>query len=284
MTRLVELLGDLGAPPAVATAILLPLLLAILIAAVRAVALAVVRRRLRNPKSIKRWRRVTLYLALVVAGVAFQGIWMSSVAQIASWLSAVRGIEEDVARRWLEIGISILFSTAALALAIAVARTVHHAVIVRLRAWSFRARAIRFQRLEIISPARLRLMLATVVLILYYVWIVLVVAVYALFVLSIYPATAEFGASVLAYAGGIAMGILREIVAYLPNLVYLIIIWTAASYAIKGVRFVLEAVGRRTITLPNFLKSSPSRTSSCPICRPGRTPPAPETMPATRRS
>lgn len=247
-----RIFSELGASPAVVTAILAPLLAVLLIAAVRAAALWFLARRIDRPGRMRRARRLSLYLALVVAGLAFQGIWSSSIAQIAAWLANVRGVNEENARTLLETGLSILFSTAALALVIAAVRAGYRAVLVRLRAWSLRAKAIRFQRLEIISPPRLRLFLAGVIRAVYFLFLAAAVVLYLLFLLAAYPATAEVGAGVLGYVASIAFGVLSEIVAYLPNLVYLIIIWTIAFYAIKAARFLMEAVERGAITLPNF--------------------------------
>ncbi len=247
-----QFFSDIGVPGAVVTSVVLPLLAVALIVAMRLAALRLIARRVRRPKDLNRWRRITMFVAFVVAGVAFQGIWMSSVAQVSEWIAELTGFNEQAVRHWLETGLSVIFSTAALALAIVVARAAYRALLVRLRAWALKAHAIRFQRLELITPARLRLMVGAVLRIVYFGLIAAVVLLYTLFVLSVYPATARIGGSLLGFIGRVALGMAEQIVAYLPNVVYLLVIWATAYYAIKGTRFFLAAVGKRDITLPGF--------------------------------
>jgi len=106
--------------------------------------------------------------------------------------------------------------------------------------------------MEVVKAARLRLLIGNVLRVVYFLLLAGAALLYSSFVLSVNPATARFGGTVLASMGDVALGAIRAIIAYLPNLVYLFIIWTIAYYGVKAARFFRDAVANQEISLPKF--------------------------------
>lgn len=249
---LTEFFVRLGIPAALTQAIVLPLLAGILLWGLRRLLLWAVAERIQRRKTVRRWRRISLYVVLVGAGLIFHGIWVGSLEQIALLLAATTQLESAVTLDWLKTVLSVFFSTATLVLAIAVVRASRHAAIVRMRAWTWRAKSFRLQRLELLTPARLRDTFFAVLRILYLAVIATAVVMYVLFVLNAVPSTADFSGIVLGYFANAALQVATSIIEYLPNLVYLLIIVTTARYALKLLQMVMSAIGRKDVTLPSF--------------------------------
>ena len=106
--------------------------------------------------------------------------------------------------------------------------------------------------MEVVKAARLRLLIGNVLRVVYFLLLAGAALLYSSFVLSVNPATARFGGTVLASMGDVALGAIRAIIAYLPNLVYLFIIWTIAYYGVKAARFFRDAIANQEISLPKF--------------------------------
>ena len=210
------------------------------------------RRRVRDPKAMRAYERGTIYLALVLAGLVFRTIWLNGAGRIAQFIARLTGLDADQTQAILISGLRMLFGTAAAVLLVLVVRGLRRAATVRLRAWSMKAPDIRVQRLVVFTPERIRRVLQTIVKGLYYVAATVTAVVYVMFVLSVFPATAEFGALALGYVGTVLYQVGGEIVNYLPNLVYLTIIVILIRYGLKALRFFLEAVGREELRLPGF--------------------------------
>ena len=67
-----QTLDAVGVPLSVVAALFYPLLTAAVIAVLRAITLRLIRTHLRRQKDLRRWRRITLYIALLIAGIAFE--------------------------------------------------------------------------------------------------------------------------------------------------------------------------------------------------------------------
>lgn len=249
---LTEFFAELGIPYAVVQAVVMPALAALLIWGLRAVFLRIVRSRLRRPQGVKRWRRISLYVALVLAGLVFHEIWTASLEQIARLVAAATQLEVSAIQDWLDTALVLFFATAALALAIAATRAMYRALLIRLRAWSMSAKSFRIQRLELVTPERIRENLGGIFRTAYYVALTTAASIYVLFVLNVYPATARFSGAVLTHFANAAVQVGTAVIDYLPNLVYLAIIFTMARYGLKLLRFLMGALGKGDIYLPGF--------------------------------
>jgi len=65
----VEFFEKLGIPHALVDALVLPLLAALVIWVVRLFFLFAIKKRLRRPQDLRRWRRISVYVELVTAGI-----------------------------------------------------------------------------------------------------------------------------------------------------------------------------------------------------------------------
>lgn len=249
---IVEFIERLGIPSAVVAAFVLPLLAAFLLWGLRQLFLWAIAKRVKRPQDMRPWRRISIYVVLVSAGLIFRGIWVGSLEQLALLLAAVTRLDAPAVLGWLTTSLSVFFSTAALILVLGVLRTLYRSLRVRIRAWSMHAQTFRIQRLELLTPKRLREGLFKAFQILYYAALTAAVATYVLFVLNAVPATATFSGALLSYFAAAAIQIGTAIIDYLPNLIYLFIIITAARYALKLLRMLTEAVMRRDVTFPGF--------------------------------
>jgi small-conductance mechanosensitive channel len=239
-------------PAALVEALVLPLLAVLLLWALRRLFLWLIAKRYRRPQELRRWRRITIYVVLVAAWLTFRGIWVGSLEQISIVVASMTQLDAAVTLDWLTTSLSIFFSTVALVLAVAVTRTLYHSSMVRVRAWTRRAPSFRIQRLELLTRERFRGALVAALRFLYYALLTSAAVMYILFVLNAYPSTAQFSGALLSAFATAAIQVGRAIINYLPNLVYLIIIFIAARYALKLLKMIMAAVGRRDVTLPNF--------------------------------
>ena len=81
-----EFFEGMGIPQALVNALILPVLAALIIWALRLVFLSVIKRSSLRPHQHRRWRRVSVHVALVAGGLVFCQIWLASLEQIASML------------------------------------------------------------------------------------------------------------------------------------------------------------------------------------------------------
>lgn len=243
---------QLGMPAAVVEALVLPLLAALLLWGLRRLALWLIAKRYNRPQDLRRWRHITIYVVVVAAWLTFRGIWQGSLEQISIGLASVTQLNANSTLEWLTTSLSVFFSTVALVLAVAVIRTLYHASLVRIRAWTMHAPSFRIQRLELLTRERFRDGLVTALRFVYYALLITSALMYILFVLNAYPATARFSGALLSAFATAAIQVGNAIINYLPNLVYLIIIVITARYALKLLKLIMAAVGRKDVALPNF--------------------------------
>ena len=248
----VEFFEGLGLPRALVDVLVLPLLAALVIWVLRLVFLRAIKKRFRRPQDLRRWRRISVYVALVAAGLIFWQIWLTSLRQVALLVAALTELEASTTLDWLNSTLAVFFSTVALILVISILRAIRRALMVRLRAWSIFAKSVRFQRLDVLTPARVRDGVSGVIRALYFLFLWTAVGLYTLTILEAYPGTARFSGGLLRYFAAAALDIGTAFVDYLPNLVYLVVIFFVARYSLKLMRFLLEATGRGDLSFPGF--------------------------------
>ena len=243
---------SLGVPVGLVEGLIVPIAAALFIWLGRELTLLVMRRYVQNPKRRRSLRRASVYLALVLAWLIFQTVWTRSIGRIAPLIAQPTGWEEAAVAEFLAATLHILLGAAALVLIVAAARALRHVAQVRLRAWGWRAEAVRIQRLTILTPQHIRSVATRLIRFLYLAVVAIAGLYYVMYVLSVYPATAEWGARALDYVWAVIASAAREVIDYLPNLVYLAVIGGFARYSIKALRFLLEAIGRRDLRFPGF--------------------------------
>ena len=197
-------------------------------------------------------RRASVYVALVLAGLIFQTIWTRSIDRIAPLIAKPMALDEAAVAQFIGATLYILFGGAALTLGLLVARAARRRAAVRLRAWGMQAPGLKVQRLTILTPQRIRQAATKLLRLAYAAFAVLACLYYAVYVLSVYPATAAWGARGLDFVWSVIASAARAIIDYLPNLVYLAVIGALVRYSLKAMRFVMEAVERKDLRFPGF--------------------------------
>ena len=91
----VEFFEGLGLPHALVDVLLFPLLAALIIWVLRLVFLRAIKKRFRRPQDLRRWRRISVYVALVAAGLIFWQIWLTSLEQLALLVAALTELESS---------------------------------------------------------------------------------------------------------------------------------------------------------------------------------------------
>lgn len=148
-----------------------------------------------------------------------------------------------------------LLATAVLVTSIWLLRLMFAKLAIKVASWEgTRIKPLRFQSLEILSAGRIvAILLKTlkglrlaVVLLLFYVYIPMV--------LNFFPWT--HGAASLLYGYMIAplVTIVQSFLAFIPNLLFIVVIVVVIRYVIKGIRFVFSALASGAISLPGFYR------------------------------
>lgn len=122
----------------------------------------------------------------------------------------------------------------------------------KLEEWSHRTGDFRLQRAVLMTPPQVQATLAGAVKMVRAVLVLILLYFYVPVVLSVVPFTGGWGRGVLAWVLDSVARIGLSIIAYLPNLVYLLFVLLIVRYIMKLIRFVLDAVQKRDIVLPGF--------------------------------
>lgn len=123
----------------------------------------------------------------------------------------------------------------------------------RVASWKgTRLRAVQWQRQELLSAddvTRIGRGAVNALKYLAYLWLALT---YLNFVFLALPFTREIGAGLFGYVVGVLGGMAREIVAYVPSLGFLIILFFVAKYAVKSVGLIFTGIAGNRIHISGF--------------------------------
>ena len=242
----------LGLGPVVQDLVLAPLFVVAFIWALRRLVLTVASLRDRHRHSSGRWRTVSAYIAFALGVALTSGIWLTSVRHFADLFDARTPAEMGRLQVLLEGVLYTVFATFVLAVLIRFLRGLRQMAVDRMERWSQADGAIRFRDFNLISRVRVRDSILLAVRVLRGFFILLLLYIYIPLVLSFFPITAPYGDRLLQYVVEPAAEILKEIIDYLPNLIYLVLIVVAARYTLKLLKFLLDAVGRGELVLGRF--------------------------------
>ena len=235
--------ANLGLGPAVQDLVLFPLFAAALVWALVSLLLSLVANRVEDPERRRRLRSLTIYGALVLAALLLSGIWLSGVRRFASLLDARSPEEVEAIQAYLDGCLYVALATAAMVLAVRFVRSSLDVVTRRMTAWASHGDSIRFRGLKLVTRKRVRDSVVMVARVARAVTLLLLVYIYIPLVMSFFPATAPYGAQLLQYVAQPAMRVVTAVVNYLPNLLYLWVILISVWYALKLLKFVLDALG-----------------------------------------
>jgi small-conductance mechanosensitive channel len=113
-------------------------------------------------------------------------------------------------------------------------------------------RSLRIQKLELLPAERITALLRTMAQLTRFLLTLALLYVYLTVTLSFFPRTQGFSSTLLRYVLWPLRAVGNAILAYLPNVFFILVILLVAYYVIKFVKLFFTAVGRRKITLPEF--------------------------------
>jgi small-conductance mechanosensitive channel len=138
-------------------------------------------------------------------------------------------------------------------LAFWVLRFLFNRVEARVTSWQgTRLRALRFQRQEFLSDEDTTNLVRGLVRALRYTAYFLTVYVYLQVVFLLMPGTRPLGEGLLDYVTGILFAMARSVVDYVPSLLFLVILFFVARYAIRFTEMVFRGIASKRIRLRGF--------------------------------
>lgn len=244
--------GDLGIGPVIQDVLLFPLLAAFAVWAIGSAALALLFLKVRDPGRRARLRKIAVYAAIGLGAALFSGIWLQGGRQLAGLFDDRTPEEIEWLRTVLNGGLFAAVATAVLVLLLRFLRKLLGGIAVRVGRWAEIGTPIRFRGLDLVSRDQVRAAVLLVARVTRGVLVLLLIYIYVPLVLSFFPATAPYGAKLLQSVLGPAGEVGRAILGYVPNLVYLLVIVVVARYALKLLRFFLNAVGKGELLIGGF--------------------------------
>jgi len=168
--------------------------------------------------------------------------------------AAVKAYNVAYSFRSLLIGaIYALLATAALLGILLLYRKLFAGIYSKIRAWSgTRIRTIQFQSLEILNAERIVSLFIGMARWFRILTTAVFVYSYLLFVLSLFPWTHGIATAIVGYILDPLRGFAAAVLAFLPDLFFLIVIAFITRYVLKLTRFFFNEVERGRIVLPGF--------------------------------
>lgn len=242
----------LGISPVLQDVLLLPLFACAFLWVLSRAILWIVRSRTGDRASTREWDRASTIVTVLLGVGLFSSIWLAAVHHLADLAGSWKQEEIERTQAVLAGSLYSLLATAAMALLYRMLTRVSQVTSERVRRWAQAGSGLRLQKLELISrkklgDAELALIrftrIGTTALLLY---------AYVSLVLSFFPFTAPVSDRILFYVVQPAAAIGRAAIAYLPNLIYLVVLVVVARYLLKVVRWLFSAIGRGELVFRSF--------------------------------
>ncbi len=214
----------------------------------------VLRLKLRGESSDKRrrrWRRVSAWVAALVAIVATGIAWRGASLD---WLVAELSGDFDTKqlRANLQGAIYALLATAILVLFLLLIRQSHRALLRRLDDWMKSHDTIGLEKAALVSRQRLRYTFQLGLRVVWWLLFVGAVSAYGELLLSFFPATAPYADRLMPYLSAPVAAAAKGVVGYLPSVLMLVVIVAVARYLVRVLRVAMKAVETGEIALPGF--------------------------------
>jgi len=163
-------------------------------------------------------------------------------------------LRDQYSLRTILLGILYLFlATAVLIAALKALKRIFLKVYALLEKWhGLHIRSIRLQKLELVSAERISGFLYTLSQLLRLLTTLLLIYAYVAVVTSFFPWTRGYSGVLLNDFLVPLKVVWAQVTGYLPNLFFLVVIFVAAYYAGKFVKFFFREIGRGTISVPGF--------------------------------
>ena len=224
----------------------------ILVCVTAALVIAFLYVRLKAPSHKARLRIVAPYLAgTLVAALVVVG-WLA----IGRWAAQLFGRNDPGRVELITVYINgvmyAILATAAVVVLLRLRRKLADAVDRRVGRWARARERIRLRGLDLMSRKRVHDSVVVALKISTYIAVFLVLYIYVSLVLSFFPVTAPYAGQLFQYVWQPATEIGLAVLGYLPNVAYLALIVVVARYALKLLRFLLNAVGKGDLVVGTF--------------------------------
>lgn len=113
-------------------------------------------------------------------------------------------------------------------------------------------RSLRIQKLELLPAERITGLLTSLAKLLRAIISLLLFYVYVTLVLGFFPWTRGYSGALSQYILSPVRAVAGAILAFLPNVFFILVILAAAYYVVKFVKFVFSEIAKGTVTLPGF--------------------------------
>lgn len=230
---------------------MVPLIVSILVCLAGAAVFALLYFRVEAPAQKARLLDAVPLLAYALGAALFIGGWLASSRRIAE---VFPGDPEQVGKinDYLDGTLYALIATAVLVLMLRLERKLASMIDRRVTQWEQARRSVRFRGLYLISRTKVRDSVLLASRFFKFVVAFLLLYIYVPLVMRFFPITAPYGDQLSQYILRPAADIGLEVIGYLPNLAYLVLIVVVARYTLKLLRFFLNAVGKGELVLGEF--------------------------------
>jgi len=244
--------SQLGLPPWLIVLVIHPVIVLASAFLLRELVLMLARRREQSPERRALWRRMSLYVTLIVGVVGVGIAWRARLGWALEDLRDQSGVQVDQLRQYLEASINAIVASAILLFVLFTARKLRHALGKWLDGWADRIEGVKFQRVTLFAPQRMHTAAAVALRIAWAALVFLAFYIYLPLLLSFFPATRPYAQQAIPYLTGPPKLFGRAILDYLPNFVILVLILVAVYYLMKLVRFIMRAIEEGNIRVPGF--------------------------------
>jgi len=186
---------------------------------------------------------------LSLAGIAM--VWHNRFADLSARTTG-SSADQQVLIDWLRGIAMALLATIVLVLAIKGINSGLRALMHGYDSWARRKGGVKVQQTVLITPTRVRQLLALALRIVRFVLVAMLLYIYVPLVLAFIPATQALAGRVIPMVLGPVQNIGMGVLGYLPRLFSLILILLCVRFFLRILGFFMEAVGRGDITLPGF--------------------------------
>ena len=175
---------------------------------------------------------------------------------LAQFFPGLRDYSPDVDVAGLLVGVLLAFlATLLLILLVRISRRLSLATRSKVHSWEgTRIKTLSIQRQELLRAGDLVRILLGILRGLQWLLVLFLFYVYLHFVFSLFPSTRGWAATLLSHTIDAFTVVGTSILAYLPNLIFILVVAIVTNYVIKLARLVFDGIGEGRIAVPGFYR------------------------------
>ena len=244
--------SSLGFSPVFQDVFLFPVLVTLLIWGIARGILAILFLNVTAPKRRERLRTLSTYFAVLLVAVFFCYVCLAGIRQMGALLDDRSQDEVEAFQAHFTGALYAIFATAVLALLVKFIRKLLKTLASRVETWAQTGPPIRLRGLDLFSRDGVKDTVLLVARGARAILFLLLLYIYVPLVLSFFPVTATYGDQLMQHIWRPAAEMTSAVIDYLPKLLYLAVLLVAVRYALRGLRFLLGAVGRGALVIGGF--------------------------------